>query len=525
MNLLLLFAARVRLWRSRLWTRDGRRLRLREGAATLLLSLLLAGMLGWTLDAYFVQLAANGVGAGEAAVALGWIFSVAITALVVLDLHHVFAAMIAGPDLDLLRLAPLSRRDLSLLLLLDAVPHALPPMLSLALPAALAFQHAYGAASPATTALALLALFTAPVAIGLALALPIARLVPPRLMSETLGLLSTVTLVLAWLANSFLLPHVIPEYGGASDVLVTLTRALPECPAWSPAEWAARAMAGGEGAGRATVALAISLAAACAIAWASAWLHVETARRRGNASERARVVADGPVRIGASTLGAFLRRDWRLLQREWGVATDIALTAILWSLLPLVGTPMIPLDAASLGGAILLMLAVGLGHEIGSRALALERTGIAWAALSPLGPWGWIRARFLGAMVAGSAVLLAAGTVALATLSLEFTVAARCLMWGMLALPVATATGLWVGALFADPDWSHPRAMLRVPGRLLSALVMIVQTTGWIVLSQNSLEAPSQMALAGAAVAVTLAVPILLLAAGSALSTAPEGRA
>ena len=348
MNLLLLFAARIPLWRSRLWTHEGGGVRPREGAATLLLSLLLTGMLGWTLDAYFVQLAASGVSAQEAAVALGWIFSIAITALVVLDLHHVFAAMIAGPDLDLLRLAPLSRRELSLLLLLDAVPHALPPLLALALPAALAFQHAYGTASPAIGALALLALFTTPVAVGLALALPLARLVPPRLMSETLGLLSTLTLVLAWLANSFLLPHVIPEYGGASDVLVTLTRSLPACPAWSPAAWAAQAMAGGEGASGATLALAVSLAAACSIAWASAWLHVETARRRGNASERARVVADGPVRIGASTLAAFLRRDWKMLQREWGVATDIALTAILWSLLPLVSTPMLPLDAATL---------------------------------------------------------------------------------------------------------------------------------------------------------------------------------
>ncbi|MCC6649877.1 MAG: hypothetical protein IT348_01865, partial [Candidatus Eisenbacteria bacterium] len=115
--------------------------------------------------------------------------------------------------------------------------------------------------------------------------------------------------------------------------------------------------------------------------------------------------------------------------------------------------------------------------------------------------------------------------IALTALPLEFSVAIRCLILGILALPVATAAGLWVGALFADPEWSHPRAMLRVPGRLLSALVMIVQTIGWIVLSQNPLRSPSHLALAVLAAGVGAVVSALLLAAGSALSTATGRRA
>jgi hypothetical protein len=236
------------------------------------------------------------------------------------------------------------------------------------------------------------------------------------------------------------------------------------------------------------------------------------------------IVARGPVHIGTSGLAAFLRRDFRLLTREWSVAADIVVTAMLWSLLPVVGATSLALTPETLGRAMFVMLAVGLGHEVGSRSLALERGGLPWSRLLPPGPFGWIRARFAGALLFSLAVFALGAGIASPALHLDFDVTFHCFLMGIIALPHAIAIGLWAGAYFTDPEWVHPKGMLRLNGRLASALLMIVQTSLWLWAGHvafDTLSVPRGIAVSGVVLMTGALLPALLAGAGSALHRTP----
>jgi hypothetical protein len=386
---------------------------------------------------------------------------------------------VAAPDLDLLRAAPLAPRELVTLRLLVALPRSLPLVLALALPATIALAAAYGApaAGPAAVALALAGLWLAPLGLGLALALPVVRLLPPTRARDLLGLLSTFALVLAWLANALLVPRAGLAHlpAGGADAFAPIR--VP--PAWLPSAWAADALATGGEHGASLARLALVALGGLALAWWSAHRHLEAALDRTHDAPR-HLIAGSRARVASSWLGAFLARDARLFWRQWTVAADVITASLLWMLLPLLAVPLLPAGDTRVARAMLLLLAVGIGYEVGARALAIERGGLAWARLAPVGPMRWILGRLAGVAVLSLALLAGAG----AAVALGFRLPPGSLPglaeWVVSAAAVSVSLGLLTGAAFADTTWSHPRAMLNVPGRLAGTLLLVLQSVGWL---------------------------------------------
>lgn len=467
--------------RARLWTRSRGRLRLRAGAASAAFSVALVAALAWALALAFGGLREAGLEEAAARALLGWLFTATLTGVLVFDLHQALAALVAAPDLDLLRAAPLSGRALTALRLADALPRSLPLVLALALPAAAGFTAAWGApaAGFAGAALALLALWLAPLGIGLALALPLARLLPPTRARDLLGLLATFALVGAWLANALLVPRAGLEAPHAAG------GALAGPPAWLPSAWAAEAFATGAPPAGALARLALAALLGGTLAWWSTRRHLEAALDRTQESPRR--VASGGVRVASSWPAAFLARDARLFGRQWTVAADVVAASLLWMLLPLLSVPVFPVGDAALARSMLVLLGVGIGYEVGARALALERGGLAWARVAPIGAGRWLAGRLAGVAVLAVTLLVPAGAAVFVGLRLPIAALPVITEWTLASAALSIALGLLTGAAFADTGWSHPRAMLSVGGRLAGTLLLVVQAAGWLWLGVSGL--------------------------------------
>ncbi|HEY6196113.1 MAG TPA: hypothetical protein VI504_13825, partial [Candidatus Eisenbacteria bacterium] len=171
--------------------------------------------------------------------ALGWVFTLAAALLVLGDLHVAISALVTAPDLERLRAAPLSPRELLAWKLVETLPRTLAPVLCVALPVALAYGRVRGEAPVAALGIALLALWAVPLGLGVASALPLLRLAPASRMRESLAVLATVAFAAGWLVNAFWMPRLA---GGAATSNAGLG-ALPAPPGWSPATWAASAIA------------------------------------------------------------------------------------------------------------------------------------------------------------------------------------------------------------------------------------------------------------------------------------------
>src|SRR6185503_18644583 len=89
-------------------------------------------------------------------------------------------------------------------------------------------------------------------------------------------------------------------------------------------------------------------------------------------------------------LGVAIRRDVVLVLRDWTALGDVLTAAVLWTLLPLVGVPLMSITHPVLARTMLLALTVGLGYEIASRAFPFEGRGWAWMRLGPVPALRWI---------------------------------------------------------------------------------------------------------------------------------------
>jgi len=453
----------------------------RAGAALVGLTLGFAAAATLAFLALFGAAAGAGVPRAVAETLLAWAFTLAMLMLVVGDVHVVVAAASTDPDLDRLRAAPLSGAQVLLWKLVTTLPRTTPPALAVAAPATLAYALVWGAPPAAGVALALLAAWALPLALGTALALPLLSLVPGARLRESLALLATLAFVAGWLANAFWLPR-LPAAGG--DLAAALA-ALPAPPAWWPATWAARAVAGAPArAAEAALACAVALLAAAALSgWAASRLLGVVQARAAVPAARTSPASARP----ASTLAAaFLKRDAALAAREWPVALDALAGLALWLLLPLVVLPLAPLPPLVLARDMLVALSVSLGHDLAARALPLERDGLHWARVSPVGAARWVRLRALGVGLAGAGLVAAALAVVGLTLRLEPAQWLDAGVFGLGAAAGTMATGLALGARFGDPGWTDPRAMLGGAGRAWSALAMLVQGSAWVALAHRA---------------------------------------
>jgi Putative ATP-binding cassette len=457
------------------------------------LLLALGTLVYFGLATLFVQLADEGATAIEAAEVLGLALSAALFGLLVFDLHEAVSTLLLDSDLELLRRAPIPPMALLALKLVDALPRTSSLLLVLALPAVAAFSLSYPLPLWAWLALpvGLAALWVVPLGVGVAGAILLLRLVPARLAREALALFSTLTLTLLWIANSLLLPRLAePDQPFTGQLREALTRGLPG-DAFSPGHWLAAALAAASehaplAALRAVLPLLGTALAALMLAIVIANRHLELAQARsGGAGERGtrRRAAAGRGLGARGVIGATLARDARLFTRDWTVLGDVLTAAALWTLIPLVGAPLHPSSSATLARAMLLALTVGLGYEVAARSLPFERQGLAWVRLAPVGAGRWVAAKLTGAfLLALPIMLVAAVSLALAFhLSLRAWIETACLV--LPALGLSIALGLWTGAAFGDPQWTNPRAMLSLSGRILASVLLIAQAGMWLGLS------------------------------------------
>ena len=446
----------------------------RRGIAGIVLAVMTAAAASLTLIALFDGLERAGAPAESYARVLGWAFTFAFVLLALGDLLTVVSAAAAAPDLERLLAAPIRPRELLLIKFMETLPRTIGPVVAIALPAALCFVAENGGAHASVIVVALVTLWTVPLALGTALAIPLLRMAPVARLRESIALLATLAFLGGWLANTFWMPRLF----ASTDVAARL-RAIPPLPPWSPATWAADALARpGE---RGLEALAACVAASVgALVLASGVAERMLARLQPGTTAVIGTTVRGTARRAATLTGAFLRRDMALFSRDWTVLLDLVARLLLWTLLPLAVLPLTPMPPAELVRAMLVALTLSLGNDIGTRALPLERHALAWARLSPVGGARWLARRALGVGALAAGILLAASLLAGAALRLPPAGILDAFGFAMPAGATALGFGLLIGTLLADPEWRDPRAMLGPGGRTVSALVMLTQGAAWV---------------------------------------------
>ena len=449
----------------------------RRGIAGIVLAVMTAAAASLTLIALFDGLERAGAPAESYARVLGWAFTFAFVLLALGDLLTVVSAAAAAPDLERLLAAPIRPRELLLIKFMETLPRTIGPVVAIALPAALCFVAENGGAHASVIVVALVTLWTVPLALGTALAIPLLRMAPVARLRESIALLATLAFLGGWLANTVWMPRLF----ASTDVAARL-RAIPPLPPWSPATWAADALARpGE---RGLEALAACVAASVgALVLASGVAERMLARLQPGTTAVIGTTVRGTARRAATLTGAFLRRDMALFSRDWTVLLDLVARLLLWTLLPLAVLPLTPLPPTELVRSMLVTLTLSLGNDIGTRALPLERRSLAWARLSPIGGARWVLERALGVAGLSVVILLAGALIASAALGLPLSVAMNAFAFGLPAAATALGFGLLIGALLGDPDWRAPRAMLGPGGRALSAFVMLSQGAAWVGVS------------------------------------------
>jgi len=490
------FRARWQAFRNTLLPRHGRRRSRRTGPsrAAAVLGLVL-GLLSFAVVRELIGLLVSGGGGlHDAALAVAAIVNLTLVGLLVFDLHEGLSALLVDSDIDLLRRAPLGPASLLVLKLFDALPRTSLMLAVLVTPALFAFHAMFPLPgwSWLLVPVQLVALWATPLGLGIAGSLVLLRHVPARHAREALGLMSTLTLFALWMVNSFLLPRVGEPATSLSEVRVALAR-MSDATAPLPGAWMGhaleRAVRGDVLHSLAATAMLLGYAAASVlVAVAVAKRDLEAVQTRilgGGMRHTGRVRARRPPRAtGArSLLGAMITRDGVLLARHWTILGDLLVTAVLWTLLPIVVSPLFETSRPTLARAMLLALTVAIGNEIGARTLPLERGALAWARLAPNPPWRWLACRLAsaGALAAVLLAIAAAGTAR--ALDLDAGEIGALLAVVVPALGLALATGVWAGATFGDPRWTNPRAMLAPAGRVVSTLLLLVQGAAWLGLS------------------------------------------
>jgi hypothetical protein len=512
------------LWRSLVRRRRGGGRRIGAPLIGLLLAAGIAGIVWSGLDVLFERLWIEGATAREAGNALALLFAGALSGLLVFDLGDAVASLFVDSDLELLRRAPISRAQLFALKLADAMPRSALLLGVLAAPAALAFARRWdvpGWAWPLVP-VQLAALWLIPVGLGAALAIEIVCRVPARRARETLALLSTLFLTLLWVANGFLIPRLAEPDGLLAGTLRDIVGQLGAARWAPPAAWTADALVAAAsrdaiGVARATTLVLVSAGLAVALAAIVASRRLEralaqvdtTPRSRGGRRSRARRLRPRAL------LGAVVLRDARSFARDWTVLGDVLTAAALWTILPLLSAPLGAWDGTWLARAMLVALAVGLGYEVGARAIPFERQGLAWVRLAPIDPYRWVAAKLAGTVVVAvplaGAALVAVG-LAFALGGLEILDLA---LLGCSALLVSLSLGLWTGSRFGDPEWTNPRAMLRFEGRVIAAILLVVQVAVWLGVDSvlaTSLPAPANSLRGGACLVVAGPLAVALSA-------------
>jgi hypothetical protein len=238
--------------------------------------------------------------------------------------------------------------------------------------------------------------------------------------------------------------------------------------------------------------MALLLGAAALALTAAAWTasrHLEAIQSKIAAPGRSRRANPAPPIESAppavartqprSLVAVTIRRDVRLLLRDWTALGDVVTTAALWTLLPLVGVPLFDASPHVLARSMLLALTVGLGSEVAARAFPFEGRAGTWMRLAPISAGRWVVCKWIGTGVISAPLLLLATLGIGLSLAVPVASVAETLCLVAPALGLALGSGLWTGIAHGRSDWISPRAMLTLAGRLTSTFLMLAQAAFW----------------------------------------------
>ena len=460
----------------------------RHPVFAILLAVVLAVIVQFGLGEAFATIAAAGSGEEARVGMLALALTGALVALLAFDVDDVVRTLLMDPDLDLLRRAPRPAPALLSIKALDAAPRTLLPLLVLAVPAITVYLGGRPAplAGAAVAALVLVVLWAATLAAGVALSLAILCVVPAVRAREALGLVSTVVFLGLWLLGTLVLPRALAPGAGVA-LGPTLETAAHGA---SPSSAAARAIAAAAGGTMAAAGgdflflVGLGVAAVGLVALAARFALAGALERIAGAA------AAAPRAIGAprprtpwareGKIAAILRRDARMLRRSWTILGDLVVASALWALLPLLGFARGEIPPPTLVRMAVLTIAVGLGYEVGARSIPFERRAGFWARVTPVGRRRYCAAKLAGATLIAAPIVLTVGSLLFLIARVDPASVARAAIVIFGALVLSQSTGIWAGAVFGDPDWINPRAMLRFSGRMVAALLVVLQLAIWI---------------------------------------------
>lgn len=460
----------------------------REAISAVLL-VLLATALFLTLSSLLEGVANRPDAALLTRLVLGWAFTIAGLLTLASALQETVGQLVTAPDLPLLRTTPIGTTHLLAIKVAAVLPRTLFSVLGIALPAALAWSALHPGTSLIGIVLALVTLWAVATGAGVALALPLLRLVPTTVVTPALHLLSTTGFVVGWLAQALIAPRVVTTVlEGRFDAAL-----IAPPPAWSPATRAAHLLTDGARGADLLVCVAWSgLALVLAAVVANRLL--DPLHERATLAPMRSVTAREPRR---GLVRAFLARDAALVLRDWTITLEALAQFAVWMLLPLAALPLVPLEPTVLARIMMVSLALSLGLDLAARALPLEHAALAWSRLTRVSPVRWVVLRAVGVAVAGTVVLLVGWGVVAIALRLPLRAAADVLTFAVGAATAAIGVGFALGAWFGDLEWRDPRLMLGHSGRMVGALGMLLLSTGWVLWAHRLGPEPAPLALSG----------------------------
>jgi ABC-2 type transport system permease protein len=376
-------------------------------------------------------------------------------------------------------------RQAFLTLLLASAPSFL-----LSIPALLVAASASrtGLLAAAAGLLALSGLFLLAGSAGIAAALVLVRLVPPRRARLFAALLSALGLSVALVGFRATRPERLLDPVEALSVLSALASSPPPAPGASPAGWAARATAralGGDATGLlpAAALLVLGLAAAAAVPTILAGVHLTVWREMREASPSyARPARRRPV---LSLGGLLLRAEFATVLRDASTPAQIGSLAAVF-VLDLLNVRLLPVAdpaakdlVAGLQTGLSLFLVAALSLRFAYPAVSTDGRSASVLRALPLDPRRHLRARWAARAipaVLASLLLTGASLAVLRPPAGTAAVAIGAALAGGLAIP-ALHTGL--GGIFPRYDAENPVAVALGPGGLLA----LVLSTGLAVLA------------------------------------------
>ena len=387
-------------------------------------------------------------------------------------------------------------------------------------------------------AVAVLALFAVPVAVGSGLALLLMRFSPAGRVKEVATALSVVLAAGLVFALRALRPERLTDLT-PEEFEVLLTTFADLGVGWLPPGWAGTAIWSGLGGGVSPAAVLLLATAVVSLwgvgrlataAYREGWIRgIDTARTRHDPRPRGPALWEAPLaRLGP--IGALVVKDVRALLRDPAQWSQLLVLAALAGVY-LVSTASLEVEGqrfrdalGTLNVAFLGFLLAGVGIRLAFPAVSLEGEGWWLVRTSPLGTTQLVLGKFLHVLPTLLALGLGLGVAQALLLDVSRVLATSSIVAGACAAVAISALGVGLGAAFPRFDATNPAEVPMSPGGLLymttallyaAALTVVLAYPSW-----RALVDPTAAVWGSAEGRLVLALAVVLTALVSALALA-----